>query len=393
MLFQTLDDKEDCVSVYVGGEMMPYLPPDISRTWSYSNFLIDKDVDYAQIYCGGQSLNDVCPVHLLPIWQKIHDSLKAYYRSFSTSKISLNENCFFDMVPKRFLMEYCEVKNEICEWVFQKYDRPANYNLLVNAQKVISDMKYRQLNIDVSYMKKHFHEKKARDLMQEYSKREAYCDFNLFGSKTGRLATMPNSFPIHNLKKEYRGMINCNNDFFIELDYNAAEARVVLGLMGKEQPGQDIHEWHASTIYRGLLTRNDAKTRFFSWLYNPESEDYLSNREYDRQSLLREYYKNSKISTVFDRSINCDKAHAFNYLIQSTCADMVLEKMYNVFDLLRDRKSYIAFTLHDSIIIDFSSKDKDLLPFILTEFQNTRFGRFKISVHAGENYGNLKKIK
>ena len=79
-------------------------------------------------------------------------------------------------------------------------------------------------------------------------------------------------------------------------------------------------------------------------------------------------------------------------MIQSTCADLVSEKMYNIFDMLLDRESYIAFSLHDSIIIDFSSSDKDLIPFILSEFQDTRFGKFKSSVHAGENYGNLKKV-
>ena len=47
VLFQTLDEKSDCLSVYIDGEMMPYIPVGISKTWNYSNFLAHEDVEYA----------------------------------------------------------------------------------------------------------------------------------------------------------------------------------------------------------------------------------------------------------------------------------------------------------------------------------------------------------
>jgi len=36
-------------------------PPNLTKTWSYSEFLADKKIDYAQLYCRGQSLDKVCP--------------------------------------------------------------------------------------------------------------------------------------------------------------------------------------------------------------------------------------------------------------------------------------------------------------------------------------------
>jgi hypothetical protein len=45
----------------------------------------------------------------------------------------------------------------------------------------------------------------------------------------------------------------------LEFDFNAAELRVLLGLLEKEQPQQDIHEWNINNVYRGLITREDAK--------------------------------------------------------------------------------------------------------------------------------------
>ena len=392
MLFQTLDDKKECVTAFINGDFCDDIPPDASRTWNYSNFLYDYDIDYAQIFCLGKSLNDVCPAHLVDKWENTSNKLKAFYRSFHTAKINLNENCFFDMAPKRFLSEYCLVKNEICDWVFANFKKPVNYNLLLNSQKVVTDIKYRKMNINLSPLKKYFHEKKAKQIFKTFSNTDAFCRYNIFGSKTGRLTTLPNSFPIHTLKKEYRSIIEPTNDLLVELDYNAAEARVVLGLLNKSQPNTDIHQYHADELYRGLLSRDEAKTRFFAWLYNPESQDHLSNREYDRDSILNQYYIDGKVRNIFNREIEADNFHAFNYLIQSTCADLVLDKMYNIHDILRSRKSFISFTLHDSIVIDLAKEDKELINLIINEFSNTKFGKFKISINAGKNYGNLKLI-
>ena len=123
------------------------------------------------------------------------------------------------------------------------------------------------------------------------------------------------------------------------------------------------------------------------------SQDYLSNREYDRDLILSHHYVDGKVRNIFNREIEADNFHAFNYLIQSTCADLVLEKMHNIHNMLRNRKSYVAFTLHDSIIIDLAKEDKEMINLIIKEFSNTKFGKFKISINAGNNYGNLKLIK
>ncbi len=193
-----------------------------------------------------------------------------------------------------------------------------------------------------------------------------------------------------NMKKEYRACIKPNNDFFIELDYNAAEARVVLALLGLDQPDEDIHDYNAKNLYHS--TRDEAKKRFFAWLYNPNSDDTVSSGQYDRDLILGRYYIYGSVENIFKRKIQCDDYHALNYLIQSTCADMVLDRMVAIYELLKGRKSYIAFTLHDSIILDFASEDKGLIKPIIEEFRNTKLGRFVATVSAGKDLYNLNKI-
>ncbi len=391
MLFQTLDDKRECVGVYYNGELdFTRIPENLTKTWSYSNFLEDRDIDYASIYCLGKSMDDICPAHLWADWERVTERLKAFMRANKIAKVNLVQNCFFDLTPQRFLKEYCEVKNRICEWIFDNYERPKNYDHLVRIQQVLADIKYKKVQFDEKELLKHWHENKAKVLHAKFRGREAYCNYNLFGSVTGRLTLHKHSLPILNMKKEYRAAIKPNNDFFIELDYNAAEARVVLSLMGLEQPNEDIHEYHANNLYN--CSRDEAKKRFFAWLYNPNSEDSLSSGQYDRESILSEYRLYDSVETLFGRKIKCDDFHAFNYLIQSTCADMVLDRMCDIHKLLQGRQSYVAFTLHDSVILDFSSEDKDLIKEIITKYKNTKLGTFKTTISAGKDLYNINKI-
>jgi len=75
LLFQTLDDKEQCAAIYLDGHITDELPDGLTRTWSYSSFLKDRDIEYAKIYCGGKSLDEVCPEHLKEEWNKIKEAV------------------------------------------------------------------------------------------------------------------------------------------------------------------------------------------------------------------------------------------------------------------------------------------------------------------------------
>ena len=60
--------------------------------------------------------------------------------------------------------------------------------------------------------------------------------------------------------------------------------------------------------------------------------------------------------------------------------------------LLERKKSYIAFCVHDNIVIDLADDEKYLLPEIMKAFADTEFGKFLVNVKAGSNYGEMKKL-
>ena len=209
---------------------------------------------------------------------------------------------------------------------------------------------------------------------------------------TGRLTTTQNSFPILTLNKELRHVLTPCNDLFMELDYNSAELRTFFGLSGQDQPAEDIHAWINSSVFNDKYTREECKKKVFAWLYNPKAKNAKLNKYLDRDSLLNKFYIDGHVETPYQRKLSVCHEKALNYLIQSTASDLFLTSVLKVSEILKNRKSFISFCIHDSLIIDFHKSDRPLADEILKIFSTTKFGDFKINLNIGNNFGNMKKI-
>ena len=129
-LFQTLDDKTECVGIYIDGKLqfdIDEIPPHASKTWKYIPYLKNKDIEYLSLYLEGKPLAEVLPEYLQDDWEDISTKVQAFKRSLKIAGVSLGENCFYDLVPKRFLIEYCEVQNNIASFVENKIEKPKRY--------------------------------------------------------------------------------------------------------------------------------------------------------------------------------------------------------------------------------------------------------------------------
>ena len=163
------------------------------------------------------------------------------------------------------------------------------------------------------------------------------------------LTTYPGSFPMLTMKKDFRRIVKPHNDWFVSLDYNGAEVRTVLSLLGHRQPEGDIHAWNIANVfsqsgYDKHPTRTDAKALFFGWLYNPESEVIKSDL-YDRQGVIDKYYIDGKVKTIFGREIEVDERRALSYIVQSTTSDLVLERAIEINKMLAGKKTFISHIL------------------------------------------------
>ena len=391
MLFQTLDNKKECYAIYSSGDLY-YYPNNLklTHTWAYTPHFKNNPIEYAQIWAGGKNLSQVCPVHLKEKWEDIEHSAKAFLSSFCEAKINLDDVCFYDLVPKKFLLEYCEIKNKITNYVFEHFKKPPNYDFMLDLVKLVQDIEKQKLNIQVDNLD--YINVNNRKILNKIKNSSNHIKYNPWGTATGRLATEKDSFPILTLNKELRTVLRPNNDLFVELDFNAAELRTLFGLTGRKQPVGDIHTMINKHVFDSKYSREESKKNVFAWLYNPKASNKNLSQYIDKNEVIKKYYFDDIVKTPFGRDLPIGKDKALNYLVQSTASDIFLRSALKIHEILKDYKSKIAFCIHDSLVIDFCAEEKNILQEIINVFSDTKYGKFESTLSAGTNFGSMKKI-
>ena len=69
-------------------------------------------------------------------------------------------------------MEFCEIKNKITQHVFETYEKPLNYNLLEDTDRLLHKIKYQDLNLNKEGCRELYYastgRRKANELMKNY---------------------------------------------------------------------------------------------------------------------------------------------------------------------------------------------------------------------------------
>lgn len=373
-IIQVLDIYKNCKGIYADDrfvlEPSESILSNFSLTWKHSQILDDEKYKYLYLLTSGKPLGEYSSQP--DTFRECQKRLEAHRNAASIAKVSLEEECFFDVIPKHQLCKWFELRQQALSRLSEEYKFGDDYDILHKAHVLTSTISRQDI---------------------KFGNSTGRVVYDIFGSATGRLTTKKGSVPVLTLKKDQRNLLEPQNDAFVELDLNAAEIRMLLALMGKEQPSGDIHEWLAENIFSGEVSRSEIKVKVFSWLYNfsaPKSRlDQIFSREIFRDFYL---FEENSLTTPFGRRLAVDERRAQNYLLQSATSDQVIENAYKIQKILKDRKSNVAFTLHDSIVLDMSREDAIILEDIKKCFENTRWGNFVSTCKIGKDFGSLKEM-
>jgi hypothetical protein len=366
-------------------------PQQITGTWSYNSVLRDLDIEYAQYYCGGAKIEDVCPEEYKKHLSQSEAKIKSFIRAAKTAKINTQEFCLFDLIPEKHLAEYAKARNNITMHVLANYPKPDNHDFLARVAFLLDDISQRPITVDIDAVRHLMGNKNIRQFIKQVKRSKNSIHYDMFGTKTGRFTTNKNSFPILTFRKDCRSILKPQNDYFLELDYNAADLRTMMSLAGKQTTYDDFHEWLADNIL-GEISREQAKKEVFSWLYNQNASNSALESLFNRKGTLASYYDGSAVKTPYGRVIATDEEHALNHLVQSTTNDTVLNAAIKIDDELLNKKSFISFLMHDSIVLDLSHEDRYTVPRLRSLFEDTRFGSYLTNMTIGKDYGNMKEL-
>ena len=370
--------------------LYPLLKPECNQTWSHHSSLNGQVTDYAAVWTEGKKLLDVCPNTFFKEFQDLNKKIKSFIKSYQVAGINISNCNIKQIIPQKFLYKYLTLKNKICDHVFQTYEKPNNYKFMSDVHKFCCEISNRPLKINYNAL--HNAPLHYKDI-QRLKRVSKHVKFDAYKTITGRLSVEPMSFPILNLRKPLRALIEPYNDCLIEFDYNAAEPRVLLALSGLDQPEEDIHAWNAQHIFKNVsLSRDEIKRKTFSWLYNEKAIDKSLEICYNKKHVKDKFFNGSNVETFFGRKIDTDKDHALNYIIQSTTSDLFLKQAVKIQNILKTKKSNIYFSMHDSLIIDFDLEDKIIFEELINVFSETELGIFKVNVSGGKNFGSMKEL-
>ena len=345
MPFHIIKSKKYCNAYVIDGKLIENPSFEyLDATWSFSKKLEQyPHIKYCELLAAGKPLIDFVSEETKKENDKNNIRLKAFIKAFKSSGVSFNFEYLFDYVPMSFVEDFYAVKNKMLA-EFLKFDHDDSlYSFYLENSKMLSDIEIQNLNIP------------------NYNQNILY---NLFGSLTGRLTMQKKSFPILTLPKCNRNIIKATNDFLLELDFNAVEPRVYLGLINQNQPEIDIHTWHQKlykTSFSENVSREEMKEKFFAWFYGYKNDPFgidEIDKIYNKNKILSQYWNNNIITTIYGKKFEAPYEKAFNNIVQSTAALMFLEQAIQINKFLKQNnaKSFIKFLIHDSLVIDFSKE-------------------------------------
>ena len=380
MFFQTLSNKIETVYWYEG-EILNLLPKNIQLyTWSYNHYLKNYiNIDYLSLYEEKSNFEECIPNDYWDEYSTKKNVLLHNLNALANAKIDINISPWWNLIPYTVLDEYCNTKNKIFDFILKTKNKPSYYDLLYNTCCLLKNIEFKTSDF------KHV------------------TIYDMFGTITGRLVTRKPGVPVLTMSKIERKQIKPStfDGMFLSLDYNAFEVRVLLGLVGENQPYGDLHTWNNTNIFKhclskydtSILERQTAKKKFFAWLYSNDYNEQLES-VYKKNKLIEKFYKNKKIINGYGKEIECDKERALNYLIQSTAAFLFYEQALKIYNYLisGNYKSFIRFLIHDDIVIDLEIEEKRLAKELVEVFANTRYGYFPINVKIGTNLRDIKVL-
>ena len=103
---------------------------------------------------------------------------------------------FMILCLQSFVMEYFDMKSQITDHVLNSYEKPENYNFLLELSELIFNIESKKLNINLSALDNKLYELRTRKFKEKLQHIHPHISYNVFGTITGRLTTKKDSFPI-----------------------------------------------------------------------------------------------------------------------------------------------------------------------------------------------------
>ena len=280
---------------------------------------------------------------------------------------------------------------ELCETIFENLktninNKPTKYDEFFNSRVsvVFNALERSGLQIHVPRFEHHFHPVNGK---------RVYSQYNL---KT--LTTRPSNkykgvnYAALNKENGCRKSFIPSNDILYEIDISAYHPSLSCRLIDYNFPSVDIHD-HLSKLYKVSYAKSKELT--FKQLYGGVFQQY-EHLEYFKK--IKEYIHNMWLDFYQGADIVCPISNyvyqrdyykemnpqkLFNYLLQNLETSMNVRILWDIFSILRGKKTKLILYTYDSFLFDFSEDEKEIMDDIQDVFNKYKFN---IKIKQGYDY-------
>ena len=112
MILQTLDIKDNCTGIFHNDEFLldgfQELLDQYSLAWKHSPMLDDEKYKYLYLLVKEEDLSSYC--HDPELFITYKKKLEAHQKAAISAKVSLQDTCFFDLLPEHQLLKWFRVR-------------------------------------------------------------------------------------------------------------------------------------------------------------------------------------------------------------------------------------------------------------------------------------------
>ena len=235
-----------------------------------------------------------------------------------------------------------------------------------------------------------------------------YSNYNLW-TTTGRPSNSFGSVNFAALPPEKRKAIVAENDYLVEMDYDAYHLRIISQLVKYDFGKDSVHKHLAKhygcsyeeskqrsfqLLYGGIDKQTREKVPFFNLTHKfiNNKWDEINKNKY----ILTDIYRRRIVLENYD---DLNKSKLFNYLIQALETELNVKKILLIQDYLLDKKTKLVLYGYDSFLFDFSKQDgvetlkeiKRILE-VKTDVPGDTEPYFYTKSKMGLNYGEMQDI-
>lgn len=235
-----------------------------------------------------------------------------------------------------------------------------------------------------------------------------YSNYNLW-TTTGRPSNSFGTVNFAALPPEKRKAIISENDYLVEMDYDAYHLRIISQLVKYDFGKESVHEHLAKhyecsyeeskqrsfqLLYGGIDKQTREKVPFFDLTYKFINDKW--NEINQNKYILTDIYRRRIVLENYD---DLNKNKLFNYLIQALETELNVRKILLIQDYLLNKKTKLVLYGYDSFLFDFSKQDgvetlkeiKRILE-VKTDVPGDTESYFYTKSKMGLNYGEMQDI-